>query len=269
MGRGTSYDVMKFNPWRRSVRADQSGPRAWGHGEWSGAEWAGAIVVDIKLHYKAPTIAGWKLLNDEITAAFAPIGELIQDQELRFFKGGREYVIFGRPRVFDPDTRPGANRAIATATFVALDPTIYAGTETEFGPLTPPSFIGGVTVPITVPFSIGATITGGVATLVNEGTKESGLLLRVDGPTLLPRITLERADGVVQTLTVAMQLGAGEWLDIDTAQRAVTLNGVTSRRGQASGDWPILPTGTHTLTFRTTDANPASTLTGSFRSAWW
>jgi hypothetical protein len=274
VGPGTLYGFLdEFNPFNREVRSEATGAVPWGHGSWSGAEWQQEAVVPMNIYVTDQadrTIGRWLELQQQLAAAFRPVGENTSDVGLRFALGGREYVMFGRPRMINPEMRTArAGWAVAQAAFVALDPTVYSGVETTFGPLSPPSFIGGLTVPFTVPFIIGATITGGVATLENEGTKDTGLQLRIDGPVLLPRVTLEREDGVVQTLVVAMQLGSGEWLDIDTFKRTVTLNGTTSRRGQVSGDWPILPPGEHVLTFRTTDANPASSLTGSFRSAWW
>lgn len=274
VGPGTNYAFLDdFNPFTLEARVEQFGPRAWNHGSWSGVEWREEIVVPMRLHVTdraGRTLGRWLELHQQLVAAFRPVGESVEDVELRFTLGGREYVMFGRPRMVSPDTKTiRAGWSVTQAAFVALDPTIYAGVETVFGPLVPPSFIGGLEVPVTAPFTIGATITGGVATLINEGTKDTSLVLRIDGPVVTPRVALERPDGTVQTLTFDMTLSAGEWLDVDTAKRTVTLNGTSSRRGQVSGHWPVLPPGSSTLLFRTADANPSSQLSGSFRSAWW
>lgn len=270
MGRSTSYKMLEFNPWIRTVRADQGDKRAWNHGSWSGVEWSDEAVVPMRVQVLGSSAATWLTLDQQLKAAFRPVGEATSDVELRWLIGGVEYVMFGRPRMVEPEAAMlGTGLVYTKAAFVALDPTIYAGVETVTSPLVPPSFTGGLTIPLTVPFTVDGVMTGGSATLTNSGTKETGLLLRIDGPAVEPRVTLERADGVIQTLRIGITLPAGQWLDIDTANRTVTLNGTTSRRGQTTGDFPILPSGAHTLIFRTTDANPASELTARFRSAWW
>lgn len=273
MGPGTFYEFLDdFNPWGLDVRADQAGSRAWGDGGYSGVEWREEIVVPMRLRVKDPanrTLGRWLELHQQLLAAFRPVGEEVQDIELRFALGGREYIMFGRPRMVDPSTKTIAGGySVTRAAFVALDPTIYAGTETAFGPIGLPTFTGGLTLPFTVPFTVTGVAASGFVDLTNEGTKETGLLLRLDGPVSEPSVTLERDDGSFQRLNFDLELTANQWLDIDTKNRLVLLNGTSTRRGSASGDWPILPTGTHTLRWSSPTFNDIATLSGSFRSAW-
>src|SRR5690606_27793991 len=99
----------------------------------------------------------------------------------------------------------------------------------DYDDFTALGFTGGLTVPFTIP----AQVSAGRATLVNAGTSDVGLRLRIDGPVVEPRVTLLTDQGTA-VLRLNLTVGAGQWLDIDTAARTVYLNGVASRRGQAS-----------------------------------
>lgn len=118
-----------------------------------------------------------------------------------------------------------------------------------------------------VPFTIAATVVSGMVEVTNAGTADTGLTLRIDGPVVDPRISL-LVDGVTQTLRLDLTLTAGQWLDIDTRAETVTLNGSASRRGQAYGDWPILPGSTSgELSWNAAAYEAAALLTVSWRDA--
>lgn len=264
MGEGTSYRLLEFNPWSRTVRADQGDKRAWNHGSWSGAEWQDEAVVPMLIRVLGIDAGSWLALHQQLAAAFAPSHE---DIELRWVTGGTEFLLRGRPRMVDPRVRTLGRGQIVTKTgFVALNPTIYSGTlHSEV--LTLPIVTGGLTVPLTAPFSIGATVVSGRTSVTNAGTATVGLTTRFDGPVVDPRVTVV-ANGVVTTLKVMVTLAAGQWLDVDTAARTVYLNGTASRRGNASGGWPVLPPGTHDLAFDASAYDASAQLTASWRDAW-
>lgn len=273
MGPGTQYEILRgTNPFQRNVRADQGGARAWNHGSWSGVEWMSEAVVPLTIRVRggSATVASWLSAHQALMAAFAPVGEAVADAELRFMLGGTEFLMRGRPRMVEPDIQLiNSGKSITQAAFVALDPFIYAGTETVAGPFGLPEFTGGLLVPFTVPFTVDGVLVDGFADLTNAGTADTPLSVRIDGPVQEPRMTLQRDDGVIQTLRFAFDLEAGQWLDVDTGARTVMLNGTSSRRGQTAGDFPILPPGTHTLQFRAGDYNDEAQMTVTFRSAWW
>ncbi|MEV6798546.1 hypothetical protein AB0M91_09380 [Micromonospora rifamycinica] len=267
IGPGTPYRFVRgshFNPLARSVRADQGGARAWGHGSWSGAEWAEQAAIPMRLVVMGVGTAGWLALHRQLLAAFAPSDV---DLDLRFVLAGTEYLMRGRPRLVEPESRHVDGHTYVNAAFVALDPAIYSGSEHSVT-LGLPSTVGGLTLPTTAPLTIGATVTSGRATIVNAGTQASGLRLRVDGPVAEPRVSALVA-GVATTLRLWLTLGVGQWLDIDTAARTVYLNGTASRRGQASGGWPILPAGTPVeIAFDAAAYDPTALLTATWRDAW-
>lgn len=268
MGAGTSYELMNdFSMWARNVRADQGGPRAWNHGTWSGAEWQDEAVIPMQILVKGSGVGGWLSAHQALAAAFAPSAT---DVELRTVVGGVEYLMLGRPRMVQPDTSlVGGGISFTRVAFVAQDPRIYSGVLHTTGTLNLPVLSGGLQVAFTVPFTVNGALVGGSASLVNAGTTDTGLTMRIDGPVVAPRISLQRPDGLTQTLTIGFDLSTGDWINIDTIARTVMLNGFSSRRAQVSGDWPILPAGTSTLSFASSTYNASAALSASWRDAWW
>lgn len=275
LGPETPYWPTGANPFALTVRADQGGPRAWAHGSWSGAEWANEKVVPMRVWVLTDSAAAWVTAHQNLAAAFAPVGDVAEQVELRWRRGGQEFILFGRPRMVDPDpSLIGGGVSLTRCEFVAQDPRVYAGTEIITGPVSLPTFAGGLIVPFVVPFTVNSTLIGGRAELVNEGTAPTGLFLRIDGPVPQPRIILQRPDGTNQSITFNpdFDLPAGQWIDIDVAARIALLNGLprASVRGQAVWDmdpYPLLP-GTTTLRFMSSD-EAAGTVTTRHRSAWW
>lgn len=279
MGPGTPYFLMPgTNPFRRSVRADQSAPRAWGDGSQSGAEWQDEVVMPFQIRVDGDerNWGSWLDPHDQLAAAFSAVG-VGGDEEVRWVQGGREFVHFGRPRMVEPEMELVAHgRTITQAAFVALDPIRYSGelVETVVGL---PEFEGGLTVPFTVPFSVDAVAIDGEDDIWNEGTSEVSLLLRISGPVNEPRVSMIHPDGTVQTMAFDIELQDGQWLDVDTKSHSVLMNGTVSRRGVVSGSWLKLPgvpighTGpveTTKLLFRAAEWNDEAEVTAQHRHGW-
>lgn len=254
-----------FNPFSRAVRADQGGPRAWNHGNWSGAEFTEQVIIPMRLVIIGDEsgVTGWLARMRGLLAAFAPSHE---DLELRFALDGAEYVMFGRPRLVDPEARMMDGTNYVQAAFVALDPVMYSGAE-HVESVMLPIVTGGLEFPIQFPIQFTATTVAGRVNLTNAGTATVGLRLRIDGPVVEPRVTL-LVDGVASTLRFNLTLTAGQWLDVDTAARTVYMNGTASRRGNAAGVWPLLPSGTHELAFDAAAYDAAAELTVTWRDGW-
>src|SRR5690606_10597208 len=101
MGPGTPYTVLPgWDPWSRTVRAEQSTPRPYAHGSLSGAEWTDEAVVLIPVSvYRGRAARGaWMSAHQQLMRAFAAVGGSREDVELRFGWGGGEYLMLGRPR---------------------------------------------------------------------------------------------------------------------------------------------------------------------------
>ena len=254
-----------FNPFNRTARADQGGPRAWNDGNWSGAEFTDQVVIPMRLVIFAAGsgITGWLARMRALLAAFKPSHD---DLELRFALNGAEYVMYGRPRLVDPDARMMDGTNYVQAAFVALDPVMYSGTE-HVEQLMLPITTGGLEFPVQFPVTFAATTIAGRVPITNAGTAEVGLRLRIDGPVQEPRVSL-LVGSTSLVLRFGVTLTAGQWLDIDTAARTVYMNGTASRRGNASGDWPMLPPGTHELAFDAAVYDAAAQLTVTWRDGW-
>lgn len=267
MGAGTDFETLRgFNPWAIAARVDQSDARAWDHGSWSGAEWRDELVVPIPLRVRNQadrSPGGWVSAHQQLMAAFAPSHT---DIELRWCTGGVEYVMFGRPRVVDPevDTAP-AGWTVTRCAFAALDPRIYSGAETvESTGL--PSSSGGLTWPVTWPQVWPAVVSSGRIQAYNAGGTATRPRLVINGPATDPRVTLV---GTGQVLAWDLELAAGQWLDVDTDRRTSLINGQVSRSGQmTSRQWFELPPGFSEIAFDAATPNPDASLLVAYRSAW-
>lgn len=436
MGPGTDYRPLDFNPFVKTARADQGGPRAWNHGSWSGAEFANSVTIPLRLLVQpaARTNAAWLAAHQQLAAAFAPVGATAGDVELRWRLAGAEYLMRGRPRMVEPSIEhiaDGLGYAFTLCAFEAQNPFIFSGVEHVTGPVPLPQPAGGLLMPGTqrvlngnpgfeldttgwfasggslvrstaqahtgvasglltpdgvtatveagvtnsaappvtvgrayrasmwvyspdgynpvlvaiswldagnvilstslgpatavpagvwtlltvtgtapastakasprvrmtgtpaatddlhiddlrlvdpivygggllVPFHVGGTLVGGQVDLVNAGTTETGLLLRIDGPVFEPFVTLKRPDGLIQTLRwFGLELAAGQFLEVDTQARGAFLQGnQANSRPPGHVDWPMLPQGTSTLRFGAAEFT-AGTLTSRHRDAWW
>lgn len=270
LGPGTSYKVRAFNPWIRSVRADAMGDIPQGHGSYSGPEYREHATVPIRVVVMGVSSGTWHPLHQDLARALDAVGTS-GDKVLRFRTGGVDYRMYGRPRMVEPDIRDLETGYILTAgSFVALDPKIYSDAEHLIGPLGLPTTSGGLTLSFTVPFSIGSTLTGGIAEdLANVGNLEAPLRIRFDGPLESPWVVLNRSDGLQQTARVNVTLGVGEWVEVDAGRRTVLLNGTTSRYGSWSGDWLSIPSrGTADLLWRAANNSAAGTLRAWWRDTW-
>ncbi|MEU8264485.1 hypothetical protein AB0C02_28165 [Micromonospora sp. NPDC048999] len=273
MGPGTRYRIADdTNPWQSQVRADQGGARAWAHGSWSGAEWAAERVVPMRILVDAgrDDVGAALDLRHALAAAFAPV-TTGPDVPLRWRQGGREYQLFVRPRMAEPDlSLLGAGRMWVRCAAVAVDPRIYSATERVTAPLGAPVYTGGLRVPFRVPFRLVTQQTAGIATAVNAGLAPAGLRLRFAGPSPQPRVTVQWPDGTRRQLRVALTLAAGEWLDVDTEARTALLNGdpTNSRRADVTGDWPLLAPGSNTLRYAAAEW-ASGTVTGRWWDTWW
>lgn len=276
MGPGTLYDLQAdFNPLVHQVRANQGGPRAWNHGSWSAAEWQEEVDVPIRMIVNGADRdkPSWLAANQAGAAAFAAIGDLGEQVELRFNIGGGEYLMFGRPRLWEPDLDTiDVGYAYTRAGFTAQDPRIYAGTESTAQTGLPVQS-GGFTVPLTVPFTVDGVLSGGRADMVNEGRTATGLQVRIDGPVARPTVVVQQPTGEVQRIRFQLDLGVNQWLDVDTAARVALLNGLpqANQRGRAIWDidpYPLLP-GSSVLRYLAGSFNETTEITATWRSAWW
>ena len=179
--------------------------------------------------------------------------------------GGSAARINARPRKRSVPVNMAFHNKLAgvVVELEATDPRIYADVaSSEFTTL--PSAGGGLNFDLTFPISFGAVSVGGTITAVNAGTYSTPVVFRVQGPCTNPRIENTTTS---QTMAIAIDLSANEFLLIDTETRSVLLNGTASRFSLFSGQWWNLDPGTSSVNFRaSTDSN--ATMSMSWRSSW-
>lgn len=265
MGENTQFIVSGFDPWSRQVRASQTGDAPWSDGGWSGAEWREVASISFGVFIDAASNTEWQALHWQLDAIFAPV-RTGGDIELHWVNAGFEYLMYGRPRMLQSRVRNLRSGKEQTQAAVSCpDPAIYSAAEhvTTIGLL---HRIGGLSVPFGLPTGIHSVIAGGEATISNAGTGAARLLLRITGPVANPRITLIDAAGP-QTLYLTSTLGADDYIDIDTKDKVVVLNGSTSRLADQYGAWPLL-TGTASIRFEADVYEPDASLTITTRDTW-
>ncbi len=146
--------------------------------------------------------------------------------------------------------------------FVAPDPRRYS-TVLQTTPTGLPRTVGGLTLPITLPISIGATLISGRVAVVNAGNTDSPPLLSITGPCPAATITHLRTG---RRLFVADAIDTGRTLTIDTADQTALLDGTTLRT--VTGSWWHLDPGVNQIAFSATAYDAGALLTIAHRSAW-
>jgi hypothetical protein len=150
--------------------------------------------------------------------------------------------------------------------WLAADPFVYvlpARGPVETAPSIPG--LGGLVFPLVFPLVFGTMSTGGSLTMTNAGNAPSNPRLQLDGPGRGFTIT-DSATGRQLRFDANFTLLAGDQLEINTQERAVTLRGVSQSSALLVRQWPeIPPNGSLTLTLAGSDM----TSTTRLRAAEW
>lgn len=276
MGPGTPYRVLaNSNSFTLGIRAPHTQERPHAHGSLVGSEWANARTVPIRVMLDAPpyTESAWLDALDELTAAFAPVGDSGGMVELYRNVDGREFVWFGRTRMVEPETDLAAGGyGFVQCAFVAADPRRYSAAEASVSTGLAVQ-TGGLTVPVTAPVAVTGRLVGGRGQITNNGTASAPLTARIDGPVVEPGFVLYSPDGSIQSVRFSLTLLDGQWLEIDSVTHTAFLNGAetANRRPDATwllDDYPIQP-GLTRVRFVSGAYDEDAELTVTARSAWW
>lgn len=155
---------------------------------------------------------------------------------------------------------------------IAPDPLLYS-TAVETVSTRLPQTIGGVSLPISLPISIGATVTAGTLTVTNVGNADTWPTFRIDGPCPAGATITLAATGA--TLTVPSEIPAGRFLLIETnpSRRGAWMDGTAAR--VVVGTWFTFPgvsddnpTGTSTVAFGAPSYDAGALLTSTYRAAY-
>lgn len=271
LGEGTPYTLHDFNPHNITVRSVEQ-ERAWAHGAVAGAQFANQRIIPIDVITVGTDHPSWRGLHRQLAAAFRPVG-VDPHIELRWMDvDGEEFVVTGYPSGISVTPRnTSVGLGLTNLGFVALDPLIYSAQVYTAGPLTSPVYSGGLTIPFTIPFTINGTVTGAEEILSNDGTEATGLVITITGQLADILLQLQQLDGLgevvaTQEIRVLGEVPAGSTLVIDTRARTVIQDQITSRRGDVSGDFLLLPPGESRIRMRATGSGEIDI---QWRTAWW
>jgi len=152
----------------------------------------------------------------------------------------------------------------------ANDPLFYGPPTYGYATLSTATPGAGKVYPVAYPvdYGIAPGVTPGAVAVANGGTAAYWPRLRILGPVTNPVVTLVESGAWVR---YTGSLLAGQWLDLDMANRRVLLQGQVSVRQSVSsaGDWLSVPPGGGSVTWSADTADPAALLSvWSYEGSW-
>jgi hypothetical protein len=239
--------------------------RVVGDGDVAGVDRLGGRTVTITLVVDDETTADFGAAVAALQATLPPTGvERALVFKLPGVAAGNTARIWARARraagLVDTLYHQGASEVVVELR--ATDPRIYDDTETTTT-LTPATPSGGRTYDRTYDMSYGGLGNAGTATIINAGNVAAGV--RILGPVTDPKVTNETTG---QSLELDIALAMGEFVDLDSRDRTVLLNGTANRYHLlVEADWWELQPGSNQLRF-TASVPTGSSASVTWRSAW-
>lgn len=179
--------------------------------------------------------------------------------------GRDERWLFGRPRRVMMETSGIKGTNIPSSLeFFASDPRWYSATEHSTS-IAYNSAASGRAYDRAYDYGYGGAGQSNAVQILNAGSFPTRPHVRIDGPVTNPYIINETAG---KTLQLTYTLPAGEYLDVDFADRTVMLNGTASRYYVKSGDWFELAPGNNDIRFGVGSTSGAPTAVMTWRDAW-
>lgn len=238
----------KVEGWESSASTIDVQQKAQGNGGWAGKSFLAPKTVTLSgtMHARSPFEA--RDAYDRLIAANS-----LADTRLTVTQWGKsEWSMVRRQDV--PLIEWISPRAFTwSLQMVALDPRRFGDTQSLSLEL--PQTVNGLTVPVTVPFSIPSYRN--TAELTNDGITAGPVTLRVTGPVVNPVITHNGSSGT-QVFAMRITLGDGEWLDIDMDAHTVLAQGMASRNGYITQrGWHSFDPGLNSWAFSADQYSPA------------
>lgn len=130
----------------------------------------------------------------------------------------------------------------------------------------------GFTFPVVFPLAMESTLSSGAAETVNVGNVAAHWTARLYGPCTAP-VLVNEYTGEQLVFTDALELGVGEYVEVNTRDRTVYLLSDTdqSRLGYVDFDtssWWLLQPGLQRIRYAPTDPTAATQAVLSFRPRW-
>jgi len=275
IGDGTSYDLrlIKGLTAAPTVRA-QDKAFLFRQGGRAGSDYVGDRSWTLEIDVAEATPATMTTLLQALEEAFSPSADEVQTVfQAPGLAGGVKTYLNARVRKRDipMDIQYMNGLAEISIQLHSVDGRIRSLAEsTDNVDLT--SNAGGMTFDLTFPLTFGAVDTGGQITAVNAGSYPAPVVLRIDGPCTDPLVENITTGETIQLNTTITD---GNYIELDTDLRTVTLNGsAASGTGSSryftldpSSVWFDLAVGSNTLEYRA-PTDSGSTLTATWRDVW-
>lgn len=166
----------------------------------------------------------------------------------------------------DPPIEEGAALLRYAVQFFAEDPRAYSQTESS-GSSSISGGGGGMVLPDPFTITFDPSL-GGIFAVNNAGNRPTPATFKVYGQCVDPIILLVDTG---DRITLSGTINLGDYVEINTAERTVKLNGVTSRLDlldSANTQWFELPKGTATLRMLASSNDANALLHAAYRSAY-
>lgn len=274
LGAGTPFRWDGLEGWEDTPGIDSGTVlKASDHGAWPGTFYAQTRTVTASLVIRSEP--GQMHGTIRQLAAATPIDAADEVPLVVLFDDETPLLIFARctRRSVAVGTSNRKGFARGAIEFEASDPRKYTLVEsTAITGLPQPE--DGLDFPLVFPLDFGTPGSTGNLDCANVGDALTHPLLAITGPCSNPSVT-NITTGALLEYDIA--LSSTDTLYIDTGQNTVTLNGTTANRLYTATTRSdpestfVLPPGSSVLAFRSDDADPdpASTLTVTWRSAYW
>lgn len=263
--RGVRIHLASIKGWHEPAGSTgQVAQRAAADGGWASQSFRKSRSIEIVLRLRGSNWAHVGASLGEVLAAIPlSLADLNVSDGLRFLQASVRQD--GDPLL----ARRGAGAEVSIP-LVAPDPLRYATVE-QSASTGLPQTIGGVSLPLTLPLSIGATVSSGRIATTNEGNAATPPTFEVAGPVSAgARITLVSSGA---SLFIPNEVPAGRTLVLDAATQTALLDGTAPRL--VTGVWFRLPgvsaanpAGEDEVAFTAPSFEPAARLTARWRSAY-
>lgn len=274
LGPGTAWRWDELQGWEETPGLDSGSVlKASDHGAWPGTFYAQTRVVTASLVVRCePGNMNGTLRQ---LAAATPIDASDEVPLVVQLDDDAPLLVFARctRRAFQVTRGHRTGMARGAIEFEASDPRRYSLLEqSQITQLPQPE--PGLSWPLVFPLDFGQPGSTGNIDAVNSGDAPTHPTFEIKGPCSKPAISNISAGALLE---YDIDLSASDTLYIDTSQGTVTLNGTQANRlytattrSQPEGAF-TLPPGSSALAFRSDDSSPdpASTLTVTWRSAFW
>jgi hypothetical protein len=256
---GVEWILESLTGWDDSVESTgETEQRASDHGGWNSPAYYASRLVEIEGSLLA---SSWPAATAALTRLMGAIPLSTPDTL---------YVADSDALVLQADVRQSGDPLVTrkggwarfSLSLIAADPRRYSTGWTEaYTGL--PTTSGGLSLPLTLPLSVGAVSTNGTLQAFNAGNMATRPTFTVQGP--CPAFTITHL-GSGKSLRFAEAIAAGRSLVIDTDKRLALLDG-TARR-VVSGTWFDYEPGNNEVSFSAATYDSAALLVSSHRSAW-